>query len=118
MKRNIIFIIVLFSLLAAIVSAECIYTNNFKKATDELIDGCGEDKIGFLNCAEKLCDLMKQRKIVNRLFYSKDVTHQVINEANKLKVYAEQNELSDAKASIETLKFLFKSLYRFNETQG
>ena len=118
MKRNVIFIIVLFLLLTAIVSAERIYTNDFKRATGEIIDNCGEQRVDYIDCADKLYSLMNKRKAVNRLFYSKDITHQVINEAKKLKVYAEQNELSDAKASVETLRFLFKSMCRFNENKG
>jgi len=111
-KRNIVFIVVLLCLLTAIVSAEKIYTSNFKKVTDDIIN-----KNDYLNCAQKLCEVMEKRKIVNRLFYSKDITHQIINEAKKLEVYATQNELSDAKASVENIRFLLKSLCRFNESK-
>ncbi len=117
MKRNIIFIITLFSLLLTIVTVEKTYTNNFRNITNKTIGQCNDsdNSSDFIECANQLFQIMSKRKFTNRLFFSKDITEQIINETKKLKVYATENELSDAKASVENLKFLFKSLYRFNE---
>lgn len=116
MKRNIIFIAILSGLLITIISTEIIYSYNFKKITSDTINQCQNgQKNDYIKCADKLYNIMKKRKVINRLFYSKDITHQVIAETKKLKVYADRNELGDAKVSIENIKYLFKSLYRFNE---
>ena len=115
MKRNIIFIIILLVLLSAIITAEKVYTNNFKKAINDVIERCSGARDEFISCAETIDKIMSKRKPYNKLFYSKDVTHRIINEVEKLKVYAVANELSDAQASVENIRFLLKSMLRFNE---
>ncbi len=116
MKRNIIFIVTLFLLLLMIVTIEKIYIKEFKTETDIIMEQCDntEQNSTLLNCSDKLFKMLNKRRFVNRIFFSKETTEQMINEIKKLKVYATENQLSDAKATIENIKFLLKTMLRFN----
>ena len=113
MKRSIIFLIALCLFLSIIVISEFLYTRNFKEKTNEIIKSC-EQNDNFVACAKRLDDIMSKRKFVNRLFYSRNTAKQIESEIEKLKVYANENEISDANAQLKNIKFLYNTLYRFN----
>lgn len=120
MKRGIIFLTVLCSLLASVVASEYFYSKNLKDNTEEIITACESSQSDdrFSKCAEDLGALMKSRKLINRLFYSRDTAERIISEIEKLKAYAEGGNTSDMKAQLESIKFLYETLYRFNANEA
>ncbi len=113
MKRGIVFLTILCSLLTAVVASEYFYSKNLKMNTEKILSEY-ETSEDFLSCADRLSTLMRDRKIVNRLFYSRDTAEKITSEIEKLKVYAKEQNKVDAKAQLENIKFLYETLYRFN----
>ena len=117
MKRAVIFLIVLCLILVVIVSTEFFYSKNLKKHTNEIIKDCETD-CNFSLCAEQLRSIMANRKIINRLFYSKNIIKKIESEIDKLEIYAIENQKSDAKVQLKNIKFLYHTLFRFNANEG
>ncbi len=120
MKRGIIFLTALCSLLLIVVTSEYFYSKNLKKNTEKIIETCedshNDDR--FIKCADDLNELMKNRRFINRMFYSKDIAERIISEIEKLNIYAMGDNISDTKAQLESIKFSFETLYRFNANEG
>ena len=119
MKRSIIFLIILTILLSTAIAAEYFYSKSLKNEANEIIkkyeNADSEQEYG--ECADKLCELIDHRQFVNRLFYSKDLTDKILSEIEKMRHLSRGDNIADAKAQLENVKYLFKSLYRFNADQ-
>lgn len=117
MKRAIVFLTVLCLVLVVIVSAEYFYSKDLKKHTNGIISVC-EQNGNFTECAKDLSEIMNDRKVINRLFYSRDTASRILSEIKKLEVFAKGEQTVDAKAQLESIKLLFKTLYRFNANEA
>ena len=51
------------------------------------------------------------------MFYSKDLTDKILSEIEKMRHLAGGDNIADARAQLECVRYLFGSLYRFNADQ-
>lgn len=119
MKRSVIFLIILTALLLTAIASEYFYSKDLKQKANIIIRDYSEadSEAEYNECADKLYELIDHRQFINRLFYSKDLTDKILSEIEKMRHLSGGDNMADAKAQLEGVKFLFGSLYRFNADQ-
>lgn len=119
MKRSIIFLIILVALLLTAVTAEYLYSKSLKHKANDIISeySDADSEKEYDECADRLHELIDHRQFINRLFYSKDLTDKIMSEIEKMRHLSGGDNIADAKAQLESVKYLFGSLYRFNADQ-
>lgn len=116
MKRSIIFLCILVTLLIAAVSTEYIYCKSISQKASEMLekfDGA-QSTDDYYAYALLLRKFTQSNKKTNEIFFSKDLTDKLLCETDKLLHIAQGGSISEARVQLENIRFLFKSIYRFN----
>lgn len=119
MKRSIIFLSILVTLMAGAIASEYFYSKSLKSEAKSVIEEYrdADSYEAFEQCAKKLKDIVDHRKVINMLFYSRDITQKMLSEIEKMNLLASGDNIADASAQLESVKYLFDSIYRFNANQ-
>lgn len=104
------------TLLICAVTSEYLYCKSISTEADRIFERFDDANTAddYFECAGVLRRFIESKRSTNKIFFSKDLTDKLICETDKLADIAKGDSTSDTKAQLENVRFLFKSIYRFN----
>ena len=113
MKRSIILLSILISMLAGAVTAEYFYSANIVKNAKDIIKTC-DKTADYKKCAIELKEMLDNRKVLNRIFYSKDKTENLMQEIDIMIDISQIGSIAEKKEQLDRIEKAIDRLNSFN----